>query len=86
MFCFRGIFHEFYEISYIWYSTLGCILTVIFGLILSAITIPQNVKELDEDLLSAPIRSLIHFMSCKSKDVSTIDDGFNMHSKMYFNI
>lgn len=48
-----------YRISYLWFSMIGCLITVLVGLITSLITGVQEPGRLDEALVSPPIRSLI---------------------------
>lgn len=47
-----------YRTSYLWYSAIGCILTVVVGLAISLVTGLQNPADLDQDLLSPPIAAL----------------------------
>ncbi|CAL7942187.1 unnamed protein product [Xylocopa violacea] len=47
-----------YKISYLWYSAIGCILTMLLGIVVSFFTGFQNPGDLDQDLLSPPIASL----------------------------
>ncbi|XP_011310481.1 sodium-coupled monocarboxylate transporter 1 [Fopius arisanus] len=51
---------SFYRISYLWYSAIGCIVTVIIGTLVSFLTGPQDPADLDYDLLSPPIRYLLN--------------------------
>lgn len=41
-----------YKVSYMWYSVIGCLLTVIVGLVCSFITGGKNITKLDSRLLS----------------------------------
>lgn len=41
-----------YKVSYMWYSVIGCLLTVIVGLVCSFITGGKNINKLDSRLLS----------------------------------
>lgn len=50
------IFYLF-RISYLWYSAIGFLVTVIVGLLTSFIVGAKDPKEVDEDLLSPPFRS-----------------------------
>ncbi|PBC33280.1 Sodium-coupled monocarboxylate transporter [Apis cerana cerana] len=58
-----------YKISYLWYSAIGCILTMLIGVIISFFTGVQNPADLDQDLLSPPIASLFHMQTkpCANK-------------------
>ncbi|XP_066602040.1 sodium-coupled monocarboxylate transporter 1 isoform X2 [Prorops nasuta] len=46
-----------YQISYLWYSAIGCILTIVIGLAVSFFTGFQDPAELDQDLLSPYVSS-----------------------------
>ncbi|XP_012280964.1 sodium-coupled monocarboxylate transporter 1 [Orussus abietinus] len=48
-----------YKVSYLWYSVIGCLVTISVGYLVSLITGLQDPAELNHDLLSPPIRSLI---------------------------
>ncbi|XP_043266592.1 sodium-coupled monocarboxylate transporter 1-like [Venturia canescens] len=48
-----------YRISYLWYSVIGCLVTVVAGFLVSLCTGLQNPADLDQDLLSPPIRALL---------------------------
>lgn len=61
-----------YRISYIWYSALGCLITVIMGLFASFGTGAQDPHEIDWELLSPPIRNLFFSMSNRSKEFFNI--------------
>ncbi|XP_020723758.1 sodium-coupled monocarboxylate transporter 1 [Bombus terrestris] len=50
--------YSIYKISYLWYSGIGCILTMLVGVIVSCFTGFQNSADLDQNLLSPPIASL----------------------------
>jgi len=50
-----GGIYEFYKISYIWYSFIGCMITILVGLFLSKLTSKswkENAKNVNPDLLS----------------------------------
>ncbi|KAF7405538.1 sodium-coupled monocarboxylate transporter 1-like [Vespula maculifrons] len=47
-----------YRTSYLWYSAIGCILTMVVGFVVSLFTGLQNPAELDQDLLSPPIAAI----------------------------
>ncbi|XP_033198342.1 sodium-coupled monocarboxylate transporter 1-like [Bombus vosnesenskii] len=51
--------YSIYKISYLWYSGIGCILTMLVGVIVSCFTGFQNSADLDQNLLSPPIASLL---------------------------
>ncbi|KAK0088091.1 hypothetical protein PV325_013187 [Microctonus aethiopoides] len=48
-----------YRVSYLWYSMIGCLVTVGVGTIVSFLTGPQDPAELDTDLLSPPVKYLL---------------------------
>lgn len=48
-----------YRISFMWYSAIGYLVTVILGLIVSLLTGAENPENLNEDLLSPPIREIL---------------------------
>jgi hypothetical protein len=56
-----------FRISYIWYSALGFLITVIVGLVASFIFGKQDPKDLDWNLLSPPVRKLLLSFSDKNK-------------------
>lgn len=47
----------FYRISYLWYSALGTVITIIIGLAVSAFFTNEN--KVDPSLISPPIRRLL---------------------------
>ncbi|KAL7292866.1 hypothetical protein TKK_0013540 [Trichogramma kaykai] len=49
-----------YRISYLWYSAIGCLGTMLIGVIVSYFTGFQEPAELDYGLLSPPISRLLH--------------------------
>ncbi|XP_017881893.1 sodium-coupled monocarboxylate transporter 1 [Ceratina calcarata] len=61
-----------YKISYLWYSAIGCILTMLVGVVVSFFTGFQNPADLDHDLLSPPIASLFRM---NKKPVSNVHQG-----------
>lgn len=56
----RFPFPFYFQISYLWYTAIGCILTMLIGVGVSFFTGFQNPADLDQDLLSPPIASLFH--------------------------
>ena len=50
LFSFRYL--EIYDLSFMWYTPMSCILCVILGVAVSVITTPQNIKQLNPDLIS----------------------------------
>nr|XP_034190607.1 sodium-coupled monocarboxylate transporter 1 [Osmia lignaria] len=57
-----GIFF-IYKISYLWYSAIGSILTILVGALVSFATGFQNPADIDQDLLSPPIASLFNMQT-----------------------
>ncbi|CAK9818585.1 Sodium-coupled monocarboxylate transporter 1 [Anthophora quadrimaculata] len=55
--------HSIYKISYLWYSAIGCILTMVIGVAVSYVTGFQNPADLDQNLLSPPIASLFQIQT-----------------------
>lgn len=51
------------QISYLWYSVIGCVLTTFIGVVVSFFTGFQDPRELDQDLLSPPIASLFRLQT-----------------------
>jgi len=57
----RGGIYDFYRTSYIWYSLIGCMLTISVGLAYSAITsksLKGNSRKLNPDFVSPVISKL----------------------------
>ncbi|KAK5645805.1 hypothetical protein RI129_004269 [Pyrocoelia pectoralis] len=50
----EGSLFFLYRISYLWYSAIGFIVTVVVGFVVSIITGPQDPKDVDPDLISPP--------------------------------
>lgn len=57
-----------YRISYIWYSMIGFLTTVIMGMIGSFATGHQNPKDVDVDLISPPAFNFYMSLSDRTKD------------------
>ncbi|CAH2016558.1 unnamed protein product, partial [Acanthoscelides obtectus] len=57
-----------YRISYIWYSGFGFLITVILGLIGSVATGATNPGDVDDRLLSPPLRNFLHSLSNTTKE------------------
>lgn len=57
-----------FRISYIWYSAIGFLITFILGVLGSLATGPTNPKNVDGDLLSPPVRSLLLSLPNQLKD------------------
>ncbi|KAL6430743.1 hypothetical protein ACFW04_006944 [Cataglyphis niger] len=52
-----------YKISYLWYSAIGCILTMIVGVAASFATGAQNPTDVDQDYLSPPIAAMFRMQT-----------------------
>nr|CAD7255943.1 unnamed protein product [Timema shepardi] len=65
-----------YKISYLWYSAIGFMVTVILGIVVSFLTDPQDPCSLDPRLQSPPIRRLLRALpnSWKEKLRLPIED------------
>ncbi|VEN50359.1 unnamed protein product [Callosobruchus maculatus] len=61
-----------YRISYIWYSGFGFLITVMLGLIGSVATGATNPKDIDDQLLSPPLRDFLHSLSNSTKEFLNI--------------
>ncbi|XP_049854001.1 sodium-coupled monocarboxylate transporter 1-like [Schistocerca gregaria] len=48
-----------YRLSYLWYSAIGCVTTVVVGLVVSLVTGPRDPTTVDPALLSPPVRVLL---------------------------
>uniref|UniRef100_A0A6P7F9A0 Sodium-coupled monocarboxylate transporter 2 n=1 Tax=Diabrotica virgifera virgifera TaxID=50390 RepID=A0A6P7F9A0_DIAVI len=56
-----------YRISYIWYSGIGFITTILIGLIISLLTKPTRLEDVDNVYISPPIRKLLYSLSDGTK-------------------
>lgn len=61
-----------YRISFLWYSGIGFIVTVILGLIASIITGPQDPRDVDSDLISPTILELLGSLPNKLKEILNV--------------
>ncbi|XP_067217370.1 sodium-coupled monocarboxylate transporter 1-like [Linepithema humile] len=52
-----------YKTSYLWYSAIGCVLTMLVGLTVSFITGAQNPADVDQDFLSPPIAAMFRIQT-----------------------
>ncbi|XP_069697681.1 sodium-coupled monocarboxylate transporter 1-like [Periplaneta americana] len=60
---------EIYKLSYLWYSLLGFLITIIVGLIMSILTGSLSCCRLDEDLMSPPVRKLLESLPTYMKQI-----------------
>lgn len=51
------------QTSYLWYSAIGCMLTVLVGLVVSFATGAQNPADVDQDFLSPPIAAMFRIQT-----------------------
>ncbi|XP_071638758.1 sodium-coupled monocarboxylate transporter 1 [Temnothorax longispinosus] len=52
-----------YKTSYLWYSAIGCMLTMLVGLAVSFATGAQNPADVDQDFLSPPIAAMFRMQT-----------------------
>lgn len=52
-----------YKTSYLWYSAIGCTLTMLVGLAVSFATGAQNPADVDQDFLSPPIAAMFRIQT-----------------------
>lgn len=58
-----------YRISYLWYSAIGFLVTILIGLGVSFLTGPTDPQNVDEDLLSPPFKRLYSSLPARTKTV-----------------
>lgn len=58
-----------YRLSYLWYSMVGTVVTVVLGLVVSALTTPQDPCALHPDLLAPPVRKFLAMLPNSIKEV-----------------
>ncbi|XP_021935014.1 sodium-coupled monocarboxylate transporter 1-like isoform X2 [Zootermopsis nevadensis] len=58
---------ELYKLSYLWYSLLGFLTTIIVGLVFSILTGSLDSCHLDEDLMSPPVKRLLESLPSNIK-------------------
>lgn len=51
------------QTSYLWYSAIGCTLTMLVGLAVSFATGAQNPADVDQDYLSPPIAAMFRMQT-----------------------
>ncbi|EZA62319.1 Sodium-coupled monocarboxylate transporter [Ooceraea biroi] len=52
-----------YKTSYLWYSAIGCTLTMLVGIVVSFATGAQNPADVDQDYLSPPIAAMFRIQT-----------------------
>lgn len=71
-----------FRISYIWFSALGMLTTIIVGLIVSLVTTPENPGNIDWDLLSPPIRKYLLSLGARTKQRLNIPLKMSLNKKV----
>ncbi|XP_074025335.1 sodium-coupled monocarboxylate transporter 2 [Leptinotarsa decemlineata] len=61
-----------YRVSYIWYSAIGCLTTIALGVIISFATGATKMEDLDDELLSPPIRNLLYSLPSRMRKFMNI--------------
>lgn len=57
------IIYFYFQTSYLWYSAIGCMLTMLVGVVVSFITGAQNPADIDQDFLSPPIAAMFRMQT-----------------------
>lgn len=57
-----------YRISFMWYSAIGYLVTVLLGLVVSLLTGMEDPRNLNEDLMSPPVRNLLQRLPKRVKE------------------
>lgn len=57
-----------YRISYLWYSLIGCFVTIVVGLFTSFCTGCQDPREMNQDLISPAINNFFDKLSNEVKE------------------
>lgn len=68
MFVFCSVF-VLYRLSYLWYTMLGTVVTVVVGMVVSALTTFQDPCALHPDLLAPPVRNFLGMLPNSVKEV-----------------
>jgi len=64
-----------YQLSYMWYSAVGCLTVIVVGMIVSAVTGFQNAKKLDPNLICNTGQTLFWFMPENVKEFLRFNVG-----------
>ncbi|CAH1113734.1 unnamed protein product [Psylliodes chrysocephalus] len=51
-----------YRVSYIWYSGIGCVITIVLGLVISFITGTTNLSDVENVYISPPILKFLYWL------------------------
>jgi len=65
---------QLYELSYLWYSLLGFLITIVVGLVVSILTGSLDTCCLDEDLMSPPVRRWLISLPSNTKQMLRLSD------------
>jgi hypothetical protein len=65
---------QLYKLSYLWYSLLGFLITIVVGLLVSILTGSLDTCCLDEDLMSPPIRRWLLSLSSDTKQMLRLSE------------
>ncbi|XP_071052703.1 sodium-coupled monocarboxylate transporter 1 [Onthophagus taurus] len=57
-----------YRISFLWYSAIGCLITLILGLLVSFAFGKQDPSEVNDDLITPPISEILHSLPNNFKE------------------
>lgn len=58
-----------YRLSYLWYTMLGTLVTVVVGMVVSLFTTPQDPCSLHPDLLAPPVRTFLDLLPNNIKEM-----------------
>lgn len=81
IFFFRTQVFFLYRISFLWYSGIGFLITVILGLIGSIVTGPQDPREVDSDLISPTINEMLNSLPSKLKEILNLPTAIVKNEK-----
>jgi len=76
---------QLYELSYLWYSLLGFLITIVVGLVVSILTGSLDTCCLDEDLMSPPVRRWLLSLSSNTKQMLRLSEEVTYHVNFLFN-
>lgn len=65
---------QLYKLSYLWYSLLGFLITIVVGLVVSILTGSLDTCCLDEDLMSPPVRRWLLSLSSNTKQMLRLSE------------
>jgi len=76
---------QLYKLSYLWYSLLGFLLTIVVGLVVSILTGSLDTCCLDEDLMSPPVRRWLLSLSSDTKRMLRLSEEVTYCVRSLFN-